>query len=137
MEVQTADTEVVHSLELMVAHNCCSYLVQEGSLVAGFHMVEIHACNSHNHHPGVKNEAGDPACAPSPCHLLAEAAVDSHHRAAESMAHSEVEAPLVDIHTAVAENVAPTESLHHDSEGGDVAAHSHQSELYFLGRPDS
>jgi hypothetical protein len=51
------------------------------------------------------------------------------------MAHSEVEAPLVDIHTAVAENVAPTESLHHDPEGGDAVAHSHQSELYFLERP--
>lgn len=136
MEVQTADTEVVHSLEQMMAHNCCNYLVQEGSLVAGFHTVEIHVCNSHTHHPGAKNGVEGPASDPSPCHLLVVDAVDSHHKAAESMVHSEVEVPLVDIRTAVAENVGPTENLHHDSEGCDVADHSH-SELYFLEMTDS
>jgi hypothetical protein len=49
------------------------------------------------------------------------------------MAHSEVEAPLVDIRTAVVETVAPTEN--HDSEGGDAEDHSHQSDLYFLKIP--
>jgi hypothetical protein len=133
-----ADTEVVHSLELMmVAHNCCSYLVQEGSLVAGLHTVADHACNSHNHHPGVKHGAEDPASDPSPCRLLVVAAVDSRHRAAESMAHSEVGAPLVDSHHRAVENVAPTENLDHDSEGGDVEDHSHQSELHFLEMSDS
>jgi hypothetical protein len=79
----------------------------------------------------VKNGAGGLASDPSPCHLLVVAAVDSRHRGAESMVHSEVEGPLVDIRTAVVENVAPIEDLHHDSEGGDVADHSHQSELCF------
>jgi hypothetical protein len=53
------------------------------------------------------------------------------------MAYSEVEALLEDIHMAVVENVAPTEKLHHDPEGGDAADHSHQIELYFLEMSDS
>ena len=108
-----------------MAHNCCcSYLVQEGSLVAGFHTAEDPVCNSHNHHPGVKNGEVGPAYDPSPCHLLVVAAADSRHRGAESMAHSEVGAPLVDIRTAVVENGAPTEKLDHDPEGGGVVDHS-------------
>lgn len=96
--------------------------------MAGFHRVEIPVCSSHNHHPG---EAEGPASGPSPCHLLAVAAVGNHHKGVESMARSE-EALLVDIHTAEVENVAPTEKLGHDPEGGDVADHSHQTELCFL-----
>ena len=106
-----------------MAHNCCSYLVQEGSLVAGFHTVEVPVCNSHNHHPGAKNGAEGPAVNPSPCHLLVVAPADSHHRGAVSMAHSEVGGPLVDIRTAVVENVVPTEKVDHDPEG-DVVDHS-------------
>ena len=115
-----------------MAHNCCNYLVQEDSLVAGFHTVEVPVCNSHNHHPGAKSGVGGPASDPSPCHLLVVAAADTHHRGAESMGHSEVVGPLVDIHTAVVENAAPTEKLDHDPEGGDVADHSQQSEWHFL-----
>jgi len=105
-----------------MAHNCYSYRVQEDSLVAGLHTAEIPVCNSHNHHPGAKNGAGGPASDPSPCHLLVVAAADSRHMGAESMAHSEVGGPLVDIHTVV-ENVVPTEKVDHDPEG-DVADHS-------------
>lgn len=135
VEVQTADTEAVHSLEPVMAHNCCSSLVQEGSLVADFHTVEIPVCSSHNHQPDGKNGAEGPASGPSP-YLLVVVAVDSRHRV-ESMAYSEVEALLEDIHMAVVENVAPTEKLHHDPEGGDAADHSHQIELYFLEMSDS
>jgi len=133
VEAQTADTEAVHSLELVMGHSCCSYLVQGGSLVAGFHTVEIPVCSSHNHHPG---EAEGPASGPSPCHLLVVAAVGNHHRGVESMARSE-EALLADIHSAVVENEAPTEKLGHDPEGGDVADHSQESEVHFLETSDS
>lgn len=117
-----------------MVHNCCSSLVQEGSLAADLHMAEVPVCSSHNHHPDGKNGAEDPASDPSPCHLSAGAAVGNRHRV-ESMAHSEVEALLVDIHMVVVENVAPTEKLDHDPEGGDVAAHIHQIEMYFLQIP--
>jgi len=123
--------EVVHSQELEIAHNCCSSLVQEGSLVAGYHMVENPACSSQNHHPDMKDGAEGPAFGPSPCRLLVVPAVGNHRRVGCSF---EVEAYLlVGTHSqADFENVAPTAKLHHDPEGGSPADHIHQIGLHAL-----
>jgi hypothetical protein len=48
--------------------------------VAGYHMAEIPACSSQNHHPGTKDGLVGPASGPSPCHLLTVPAVGSHRR---------------------------------------------------------
>jgi hypothetical protein len=114
----------------VIDHNC-SYLVQEGNLGAGHHMVEDPACSSHNPRPDRKNEA---ASDPSPCYLLVVAAVGNCCRDGCS---SEVEAYLlVGIHSQavfeIVAVVAPTEKLHHDPEDGNFAGHCLQIEWWAL-----
>lgn len=126
-----ADMEVVHSQEPEIAHNCYSSLVQEGSLVAGYRMVESPACSSQNHHPDMKGGAEGPAFGPSPCRLSGVLAVGNHRRVGYS---SEVEPYLlVGIHSQAGfESVAPTEKPRHDPEGGNLANHTHQIDLCSL-----